>query len=209
LGLRSGHVAFEHDVDGDQIAPMCTIKEARDVNAPGLDRPAGRPSWMLGCVDERGVEGGDDEEEARARVLIVAIASQLMRSGLVDAISARATAGAGEFHLLLPDPAEHAAVTAHQRRESRARGEALLREALPVLSEAAGFPVDGSLSRRHDPMDAIEEMLQREAFDEILLAITHHRLAERLHVDLPRRVEHLGLRVTTVFGESLGQAGDG
>jgi hypothetical protein len=147
-------------------------------------------------------DGGDEDEDAGARVLIVALASQLVSAQLFDAVSARAAAGATEFHLVLPDPAEHAVVTAGQRREARARGKALLRDALPLLSEAAGFPVDGSVSMRHDPMDAIEEILWREPFDEILLAITHHRLAERLHLDLPRRVEHLGLPVTTVFEES-------
>jgi hypothetical protein len=160
-------------------------------------------------VDALGFDRFDDDDDAGARVLIVAIASQLMRVALIDAVSARAAAGAAEFHLVLPDSAEHAVVTAGQRRESRARGKALLRDALPVLSEAAGFPVGGSISMRHDPMDAIEEMLRRESFDEILLAITHHRLAERLHLDLPRRVEHLGLPVTTVFDESPSRAGHG
>lgn len=157
-----------------------------------------------GFDDLAGVDDG-----VGVRVLIVAIASQVTSTRLLDAVSARAAAGAAEFHLVLPDPAEHAVVTAGQRREARTRGAALLRDALPALSEAAGFPVDGSVSMRHDPMDAIEEVLWREPFDEILLAITHHRLAERLHVDLPRRVEHLGLPVTTVFDESPSRAGDG
>jgi hypothetical protein len=161
-------------------------------------------------VDAHGFdELADEDEGVGARVLIVAIPSQLSSPGLIDAVSARAAAGAAEFSLVVPDPAEHAVVTARQRREARARGRTLLRDALPVLSEAAGFPVDGSVSMRHDPMDAIEEILWREPFDEILLAITHHRFAERLHLDLPRRVVHLGLPVTTVFDESPSRARDG
>ncbi|MEO9176790.1 MAG: hypothetical protein ABI317_14855 [Gaiellales bacterium] len=143
------------------------------------------------------------------RVLVLAVASQLTSPALIAAIERRAAAGASAFHVVLPDPTEHAELTAGQRRKSRASGEALLRQALPRLSEAAHFPVEGSVSPRHDAMDAIEEILRQEPFDEILLAITHHRFSERLHLDLPHRVAHLGLPVTTVFDESSSPTADG
>jgi hypothetical protein len=177
------------------------------VIAPGFDRLAARWGWILGQVEERTHDGDDDQDDTGERVLVLAVASQLTSLALIDAIEKRAVAGATAFHLVLPDPAEYAEVTAGQRRESRARGEALLRQVLPRLSEAARLPVDGSVSTRHDPMDAIEEMLRQEPFDEILLAITHHRLTERLHLDLAHRVAHLGLPVTTVFDESSSPAG--
>jgi hypothetical protein len=47
-------------------------------------------------------------------------------------------------------------------------------------------------------MDAIEETLHEEPFDEIILATTPHRIEAWLHVDLPHRVAHLGLPLTEV-----------
>jgi hypothetical protein len=69
------------------------------------------------------------------------------------------------------------------------------------MEEAAGAPVDGSVSRRHDPMDAVEEALHDGAFDEIILSTLPRRVSRWLHIDLPSRVEHLGLPVTTVIAQ--------
>lgn len=85
-----------------------------------------------------------------------------------------------------------------------ADAEAVLADVLPLVGEAAGHPVEGFVSTRHDPMDVIEETLQNEPFDEIILAMAPHATdtAKRwLHIDLPHRVAHLGLPVTTVTGD--------
>jgi hypothetical protein len=142
------------------------------------------------------------ERQPASRVLIVAVADQELNPALLDAVRDRAAAGADHFHLVLPDPARHAELTARERQTNHERGEQRLRIALPRLSEAAGCDVTGSVSVRHDPMDAIEDVLRLEPFGEILLATEHHAVAERLHLDLPRRVAHLGLPVTTVHGEA-------
>lgn len=49
-------------------------------------------------------------------------------------------------------------------------------------------------------MDAIEEALMGSHFDEIILSTLPRSLSRWLHIDLPRRVAHLGLPVTTVIG---------
>jgi hypothetical protein len=49
-------------------------------------------------------------------------------------------------------------------------------------------------------MDAIEETLFASDFDEIILSTLPRSLSRWLHMDLPRRVAHLGLPVTTVIG---------
>ena len=54
------------------------------------------------------------------------------------------------------------------------------------------------MSFRHDPMDVIEEALHDGDFHEILLSTLPHRVSHWLHADLPQRVAHLGLPVTTV-----------
>jgi hypothetical protein len=48
-------------------------------------------------------------------------------------------------------------------------------------------------------MDAVEETLQDEPFDEIIVATVPHGLERWLDVDLPHRLSHLGLTVTTVI----------
>jgi hypothetical protein len=47
-------------------------------------------------------------------------------------------------------------------------------------------------------MDAIEEALYEGDFDEIILSTLPRSVSRWLHMDLPRRVAHLGLLVTTV-----------
>ena len=54
------------------------------------------------------------------------------------------------------------------------------------------------MSHRHDPMDAIEETLQSGDFHEIILSTLPRSVSRWLHVDLPHRVAHLGLPITTV-----------
>ena len=51
-------------------------------------------------------------------------------------------------------------------------------------------------------MDAIEETLHDEDFDEIILSTLPWSVSRWLHVDLPRRVGHLGLPVTVVTAQA-------
>ncbi len=108
---------------------------------------------------------------------------------LLDAVRARVERdGAVYFHLLVPGvPGRQAVVD----------------RALPLIEEAAHRPVTGSVSRREDPMDAIEEALRDGDFDEIILSTLPRSVSRWLHMDLPRRVAHLGLPLTTVVGEEL------
>ena len=54
------------------------------------------------------------------------------------------------------------------------------------------------MSIRHDPMDAIEETLHDGDFHEVIVSTLPHGISRWLHADLPRRIAHLGLPVTTV-----------
>jgi hypothetical protein len=85
-------------------------------------------------------------------------------------------------------------------------GEQVLALALPLLEEATASPVDGSVSPRHDPMDAIEEAVYAGDFDEIILSTLPRRVSRWMHIDLPRRVAHLGLPVTTVIAQERAAA---
>jgi hypothetical protein len=126
-----------------------------------------------------------------AHVLIVAHRTAATPALLAE-VRDRAQRGPCWFHLLVPSPARHG------------EGEQTLALALPLIEEAAHRPVDGSVSVRHDPMDAIEEKLRDDEFDEIILSTLPRSVSRWLHVDLPHRVAHLGLPVTTVVaGERI------
>ena len=50
----------------------------------------------------------------------------------------------------------------------------MLALALPLIEDAAGGAAEGSVSFRHDPMDAIEEALRGGDFHEIILSTLPH-----------------------------------
>jgi hypothetical protein len=128
---------------------------------------------------------------------------------LLDTIRGRAARSRADFRVLVPNPAPAEWNPLHPERHKKVdEAERELASSIPRIAEAAGHPVEGVVSIRHDPMDAIEETLLDEPFDEIILATTPHTVAGWLHVDLPRRVAHLGLPVTTVTGEHHAGAND-
>jgi uncharacterized membrane-anchored protein len=138
--------------------------------------------------------------QARANVLVVAHRTAATPA-LLEAIRARAAEGPAGFHLLVPNPAEHAEVTAAERQKAHTEGEHVLALALPLIDQAAGEHATGSVSIRHDPMDAIEETLQGGDFHEIILSTLPRSVSRWLHVDLPSRIAHLGVPLTTVVAE--------
>ena len=138
--------------------------------------------------------------QTTADVLVVAHETAAT-AALIDAIRARAAHGAARFHLLIPNHSEHAEITEAEREHRHADGERMLERALPLVKAAAGGEATGSVSYRHDPMDAIEEAVHDGSFHEIILSTLPHHLSHWLHVDLPHRLGHLGLPVTTVIAE--------
>jgi uncharacterized membrane-anchored protein len=135
--------------------------------------------------------------EPHAQVLVVAHKTAATPL-LLQAIRARVTHGSATFHLLVPNPAAHAEVTDAERRRHFEEGEHVLELALPLFEEAAGRPTEGSVSVRHDPFDAIEEVVHDGDFHEIIISTLPQHVSRWLHADLPRRVAHLGLPVQTV-----------
>jgi hypothetical protein len=141
------------------------------------------------------------ESSAPANVLVVAHRTAASPA-LLDALRERAERGPARFHLLVPNPFVadwHPVHTQRHEKEHIAQAKQTLALALPLYDEAAGGEVDGSLSIRHDPMDAIEDALRTGDYDEIILSTLPRSVSRWLHVDLPHRVAHLGLPVTTVI----------
>jgi hypothetical protein len=116
-----------------------------------------------------------------------------------DAMRDRAEAGDAQFRLVVLNPARAEVHPLHpERRDKAAEAEITLRSALSRLELSVHAPVIGSVSVRHDPMDAVEEVLFSEPVDEILLDVPPHRLSSWLHQDLGHRLAHFKVPVTTI-----------
>ena len=131
-----------------------------------------------------------------ARVLVVANRTATSPS-LLDTIRRRARGGAATFHLLIPAEPRglHRVVDPEVagRDEARARLDA----ALPLLAEATGAPVAGSVGDA-DPTSAISDALQLQGFDEIVISTLPRRLSRWLRLDLPSKAQGFGLPVVHV-----------
>jgi hypothetical protein len=142
------------------------------------------------------VDAMDDDRPTRVLVVTDHTAAT---DEVLSAVRERATRGKVQFRVLVPNPARAEAHLLHSERHIKAEeAEKLLAAALPLIAEAAGGPVLGSVSIRHDPYDAIEETMRNEPVEEIILSVSPHELSRRLHLDLPHRLAHFGIPLTTV-----------
>ncbi len=132
------------------------------------------------------------------RVLVLA-EPVTVTADLLDAMRERAVTGPTQFRVVVPNPAPAEIHLLHPERHVKAaEAEHALRSSMAALEAAAGGPVIGSVSVRHDPMDVVEDVLFNEPIDEIIVTITGHKLRHWLHQDLQERLHHHGLPVTTI-----------
>jgi hypothetical protein len=107
---------------------------------------------------------------------------------LLDEVRRRAAAGKCRFTLLVPRAywdadTEESATT--------------LELAIPLLDEAAGSHVEGLIGDT-DPFVAVSGALAAGEYDEIIISTLPARVSHWLHLDLPARVQRLGLPVTVL-----------
>jgi len=135
------------------------------------------------------------------RVLVITDRDGASEEVLV-AIRDRAAKGPAQFRVVVPNPAKAEYHLLHpQRHDKAAEAELVLMTALPAFEEAAGGPVIGTVSIRHDPYEAVEEIMLSEPVEEIIVSIAPQHLSRWLHVDLPHRLRHFNLPVTTLGEE--------
>jgi hypothetical protein len=136
------------------------------------------------------------EPSANTRVLVVAHKTAATQP-LLDAVHARAASGPCTFTLLVPNATHglHKVVDPEEQGARETRG--VLEHALPVLSAAAGTPVQGLIGDP-DPMAAVQDALNLQGFDEVIISTLSPRLSRWLKLDLPSKVAGMGLPVTTV-----------
>jgi hypothetical protein len=121
------------------------------------------------------------------RILIVAHRTAATPR-LVDEVRRRATAGPCRFTLLVPRPFWDA-----DTEESAI----VVELAIPVLEAAAGGPVDALIGDT-DPFVAVRDALHAGDYDEVIVSTLPTHVSHWLRMDLPARVERLGLPVTVV-----------
>ena len=136
------------------------------------------------------------ESSSPARVLVVAHKTAATPT-LIAAVRERAGRGPASFTLLVPNAAHglHKVVDAQDLDHSEA--EQTLELALPLLEEAAGGQVEGIVGDAN-PLDAIQDAVNMNGYDEIILSTLPSRVSRWIKLDLPSKVGGLGLPVTTV-----------
>ncbi len=82
----------------------------------------------------------------------------------------------------------------------REEAEERLAVALELLHEAAGSQVSGHVGSA-DPMAAIADVLNDRRVHEIILSTLPRRLSRWMHLDLPSKLNGMGIPVTHVEGE--------
>jgi len=132
------------------------------------------------------------------RVLIVANQTAATPT-LIEAVRRRAAAGPCRFTLLVPHLSHglQRLTSADEGEGEHEESEAVLALALPLLEEAAGGEVEGTIGDP-DPLAATQDAVNRQDFDEIILSTLPARVSRWLKLDLPSKVQGLGLPVTHV-----------
>jgi hypothetical protein len=136
------------------------------------------------------------ETSAPARVLVVA-ARTAATPRLIEAVRERAGRGPATFTLLVPNPTHglHSVVDPEDQGTSEAEGIVAL--AVPLLEEAAGAKVEHLVGDSR-PLDAIQDAVNIQGFDEIILSTLPTHVSRWMKLDLPSKVGALGLPLTTV-----------
>jgi hypothetical protein len=132
---------------------------------------------------------------APARVLIVAHRTAATPL-LLNAVRARANRSSCSFTLLVPRP---------YWDPDTDEATATLELAIPVLEEAAGGHVDGTIGDS-DPFVAVREAVTSIGIDEIIISTLPVRVSHWLRRDLPHRVEQFGLPITIVTAQQSERA---
>jgi hypothetical protein len=137
-----------------------------------------------------------ESSDQPARVLVVANRTAATPA-LIAAVKERAERGPARFTLLVPNASRGIERFADPEDHADTEAQNTLELALPLLEEAAGSEVTGMVGAP-EPMDAIQDAVNLHGFDEIILSTLPKRVSRWLHLDLPSKLNVLGLPVTTV-----------
>lgn len=137
-----------------------------------------------------------ESAESPIRILVVAHKTAATQP-LLDTVRERAERGPCTFTLLVPNAAHGLHKIVDPEDQSAGEANAVIDKALPLLSEAAGAPVEGIVGAP-DPVAAVHDAINLYGFDEVIISTLPTRLSRWLKLDLPSKVSGTGLPVTTV-----------
>jgi hypothetical protein len=145
-----------------------------------------------------------ESSKTPTRVLVVAHKTAATQP-LLDAVRERAQRGPCTFTLLVPNATHGLHKVVDPEDQSAGEARAVIDHAVPLLSEAAGTPVD-SIVGDPDPSAAVQDAINRHGYEEIIISTLPTRLSRWLKLDLPSKVSGAGLPVTTVTPEDVAEA---
>lgn len=122
-----------------------------------------------------------------ARILLVAHRTAATPK-LLEHLRLRAQQGPCSFVLLVPRP--------YWDPETEEAAK-VIELALPLIEDAAGGRVEAVVGDI-DPFTAVQAALERSKFDEVIISTLPSRVSHWLGMDLPARIERLGVPVTVV-----------
>ena len=134
--------------------------------------------------------------ETPARILVVAHKTAATPA-LLDAVRERAARGPATFTLLVPTPAHGLTRVTDPEDIEDSEARDTLALAIPLLEQAAGGRVRGMVGVP-SPLEAIQDAINLHGFDEIILSTLPRTVSRWLRIDLPHKLNGLGLPVTTV-----------
>jgi len=140
-----------------------------------------------------------ESSQSAPKVLVVAYRTAATQP-LLDAVRERAHSGDAQFTLLVPNAAPGLHKVVDPEDQGGGKAQSVLDQAVPLLSEAAGAPVEGIVGST-DPIAAIEDAINLRGFDEVIISTLPTKISHWLKLDLPSKVTGMGLPVTTVTPE--------
>jgi len=117
--------------------------------------------------------------------------------GLVAAVRERAAGDDCEFHLVVPAAAHGLHKVVDPEDSGRDESRRALKDAVPLLSEAAGRPVTAEIGDA-EPLAAIQDAIHLQGCDEIIISTLPRKVSKWLKLDLVSKARGLGLPVTHV-----------
>jgi hypothetical protein len=144
------------------------------------------------------------ESSTPPRVLVVAHRTAATPA-LLQAVRDRAARGPCTFTLLVPNMAHGLHRVTDPEDQAEDEAQAVLELALPLLEDAAGGPVEGMVGDP-EPLNAIQDAVNLRGFEEIIISTLPARVSRWLKLDLPHKIEGLGLPVTTVIAKERAAA---
>lgn len=139
-----------------------------------------------------------------ARVLVVAHKTAATPA-LIAAVRERAAAGSAIFTLLVPNRTHGLHTVVDPQDQGTQEADSVLEVAVPLLEEAAGAPVEAIVGDA-EPLAAIQDAINLHGFDEVILSTLPVRVSRWLKLDLPSKVQGLGLPVTVVTAQESSDA---